>query len=123
MWPDEIRRTVDAYPHPAVTFEGDLDGEIALIRIMRDIYRPSLTASMRDPETKFLNVVKIAAVTVRGATLMYDIFRQTMQEVDASVSRYELTNLLGAEWHDLRCISRGDKHAWLSRRAATYSAR
>jgi hypothetical protein len=96
MWPDEIRRIVDSHPHSAVTFEGDLDGERTLIRIFRDSYRPSLTASFRDPGTRILSVVKIAVVTIRGATLMYDIFRQTMQEVDASVSRYELTNLHAA---------------------------
>jgi hypothetical protein len=96
MWPDEIRRIVDSHPHSAVTFEGDLDGETTLIRIFRDSFRPSLTASFRDPGTRILNVVKIAVVTIRGATVMYDIFRQTIQAVDSSVSGYELTNLHAA---------------------------
>ena len=95
-WPPEIGQIVDSHPHAYVTFKGDLDGETAEIIIVRDRHSPSLTASVRDPETRLRNKVEVSVVTFGEPTLTYDAFLQGMDDVDDSMSRYELINLHAA---------------------------
>lgn len=51
---------------------------------------------IRDPETRLRNKVEVSVVTFREPTLTYDAFLQEMDDVDGSMSRYELINLHAA---------------------------
>ena len=92
MWPKEMLEIVNSHPHGYVTFEGNLDGEIAQLTFVRDVY-PNLSAFIRDPRIRRLNHLTI---DVLEPTLVYNNFRRRMHEIDASVSGYELVNLHAA---------------------------
>ena len=95
LWPDEMRRMADSDPriphgYPPVTsvmFDGDLDGELASILVVRGLKPHMLLvrAGVRSTEARSPhNMAQMAVFDIGAAAL--GIFRQVMNEVDRSVS-------------------------------------
>ena len=119
LWPDEMRRMADSDPriphgYPPVTsvmFEGDLDGELATILVVRGL-KPHmllvragvLSTEARSPH----NMAQMAVFDIGAAAL--GTFRQVMNEVDRYVS--EVADLhaaaLAAPDKRLVCVTRMD---------------
>ena len=96
MWSHEMLEIVESHPHTNVTFEGDLDGEIARFTFIRDFHYPYLRAFIHDHATRRLNHLTIH---VLEPTLVYNNFNNfchRIQRNGASFSRHELVNLHAA---------------------------
>jgi hypothetical protein len=96
LWPDEMRQIADrdlripvnVASVTTVTFDGDLDGELATILVLQGL-RPHMIvirAGVRNrlnPQADYSMVVHMAVFDIRAAAL--SIFRQILNDVDRSV--------------------------------------